>query len=130
MSWTGLNWTPQHPRMLADLTGDGRADIVGFGDDGVYVALGNGDGTVRWAAGASDFGYGQGWRIDEHPRFITDITGDGRPDVVGFGNDGVFVALSNGDGSFQPIQLVLADFAPNANGWHADRHPRVMADVT
>jgi len=38
------------------------------------------------------------------------------------------VALSNGDGSFQPIQLVLADFAPNANGWHADRHPRVMAD--
>jgi len=31
--------------MLADLTGDGRADIVGFGDDGVYVALGNGDGT-------------------------------------------------------------------------------------
>jgi phospholipase C len=120
----------RHLRLLADLTGDGRADIVGFGDDGVYVALGNGDGTFRWAAGVGGFGYGQGWRIDQHPRFVTDITGDGRPDVVGFGNDGVFVALSNGDGTFQPIEFVLADFAPNAHSWHADRHPRLLADLT
>lgn len=28
----------RHPRLLADLTGDGRADIVGFGDAGVWVA--------------------------------------------------------------------------------------------
>jgi hypothetical protein len=120
----------RHLRLLADLTGDGRADIVGFGDDGVYVALGNGDGVFRWAAGSNSFGYNEGWRIDQHPRFVTDVTGDGRPDLVGFGNDGVFVALSNGDGSFQPMQFVLNDFAPNAHSWHADRHVRVLADLT
>jgi hypothetical protein len=24
MSWTGFNWTDQHPRFVADVTGDGR----------------------------------------------------------------------------------------------------------
>jgi hypothetical protein len=27
-----------HPRFIADTTGDGRADIVGFGYAGVYVS--------------------------------------------------------------------------------------------
>jgi hypothetical protein len=120
----------RHPRLLTDLTGDGRADIVGFGDDGVYVALGNGDGTFRWAAGGDNFGYAQGWRVDQHPRFVADVTGDGRPDLVGFGNDGVFVALSNGDGSFQPMQFVLNDFAPNAHSWHADRRRAATGVIT
>ena len=31
-------------RVAADLTGDGRADIVGFGDAGVYVSLNLGGG--------------------------------------------------------------------------------------
>lgn len=33
-----------HPRLLADTTGDGRADIVGFGGPGVYVACQNPEG--------------------------------------------------------------------------------------
>ena len=93
----------QHPRFLADLTGTGHADIIGFGDAGVYVALGNADGTfgpVRFVL--DDFGFeAGGWRVDKHPRFLADITGDGRADIVGFGDDGVYVALGNGDGSFQ-----------------------------
>jgi hypothetical protein len=34
-------WTSDdlYPRELADVNGDGRADIVGFGNAGVYVAL-------------------------------------------------------------------------------------------
>ena len=47
MSWTRFNWSDQHPRFVADLSGDGRADIVGFGDDGVWTSLGNGDGTFQ-----------------------------------------------------------------------------------
>jgi hypothetical protein len=27
----------QHPRFLADITGDRRADVVGFGDAGVWI---------------------------------------------------------------------------------------------
>ncbi len=122
----------RHPRFVADVTGDGTADIVGFGDAGVWTALSNGDGTYRPAQFViNDLGYeAGGWRIDQHPRFVADLTGDGRADIIGFGSDGVWTALSNGDGSFQPPQFVLADFAPNANGWHLDRHPRFMADVT
>ena len=121
-----------HPRFLADLRGNGRADIVGFGDAGVYVALSNGDGTfgpVRFVL--ADFGAeAGGWQVDKHPRFVADLTGDGRADIVGFGNAGVYVALGNGDGTFQPVRFVLADFGLEGGGWHVDRHPRFLADVT
>jgi hypothetical protein len=34
-----------------------------------------------------------GWRIDRHPRLTADVNGDGRADIVGFGNAGVWVSL-------------------------------------
>ena len=77
MSQTGLNWTPENPRFLADLTGDGRADIVGFGDSGVWVALNNGDGTFQPPNQVlAHMGLTQGWRVEAHPRFLADLTGD------------------------------------------------------
>jgi hypothetical protein len=91
----------KHPRLLADLRGNGRADIVGFGDAGVYVALSNGDGTFADPQFAlADFGHDQGWRVDRHPRFVADITGNGFADIVGFGDAGVYIAFGNGDGTF------------------------------
>jgi FG-GAP-like repeat len=121
-----------HPRFLADLTGDGRADIVGFGDAGVYVALNNGNGTFQAPQlVVANFGYNAGgWRVDMHPRFLADLTGDGRADIVGFGNAGVYVALNNGNGTFQAPQLVVANFGYNAGGWRVDMHPRLLADVS
>jgi hypothetical protein len=120
----------QHPRFLADLTGDGRADIVGFGNDGVWVALNSGDGTFGEARFViADLGFNQGWRVDQHPRFLADLTGDGRADIVGFGNDGVWTALNNGDGSFAAPRLVLAGFNFN-QGWRVDKHARLLADLT
>ena len=32
------------------------------------------------------------WRVEQHPRMLGDVNGDGRADIVGFGNDGVVVA--------------------------------------
>ncbi len=122
----------RHPRLLADLTGDGRADIVGFGDAGVYIALNNGGGTfqpVRLAL--ADLGYVAGsWRVERHPRFPADLTGDGRADIVGFGDAGVYVALNNGDGTFQPLRLAIRDFGYVAGSWRVERHPRFLADLT
>ena len=119
----------QHPRFVADVTGDGRADLIGFGNDGVWVALGNGDGTFQAPKFVvADLGYDQGWRVDQHPRFVVDVTGDGKADLVGFGNDGVWVALSNGDGTFQAPTLVLADFNPG-QGWQGAKHLRIMGDL-
>ncbi len=122
----------KHPRLLADLTGDGRADIVGFGDAGVWVSLNNGDGTfANPVLAVANFGYvAGGWRVDQHPRFLADVTGDGRADIVGFGNAGVWVALNNGNGTFQAPQLVVGNFGYNAGGWRVEKHPRFLADVT
>jgi len=88
----------QHPRFLADLTGDGRADIIGLGNDGVGIALNNGDGTFKAAQYAlADMGYNQGWRVDQYPRFFADLTGSGRVDIVGFFMNGVWVAFAEKD---------------------------------
>ena len=121
-----------HPRFLADVTGDGRADIVGFGDAGVWTALSNGDGTFQPPRVVlADFCLqAGGWRVDRHPRFLADITGDGRADIVGFGDAGVWTALSNGDGSFQEPKFVLADLGYEAGGWRVEKHPRFLADIT
>src|SRR5829696_4701887 len=120
----------RHPRFLADITGDGKADIVGFGDAGVWTARSNGDGTFQPPAFVlADLGFEQGWRVDKHPRFLADITGEGRADIVGFGDAGVWTARSSGDGSFQANQFVIADLGFD-QGWRVEKHPRVLADRT
>ena len=123
----------QHPRFLADLTGDGRADIVGFGTAGVWVSLNNGNGTFQAPTKVVDnFGYSAGgWRVERHPRFLADLTGDGRADIVGFGTAGVWVSLNNGNGTFQaPTEgrRQLRLFRRAVGGW--SRHPRFLADLT
>jgi hypothetical protein len=101
--WTGAfsynaGWrVDQHPRMLADANGDGKADAVGFGYAGVFVALANAGGagfapTASWWTPA--FSYNASWRVDQHPRLLADVNGDGKADAVGFGYAGVYVALS------------------------------------
>ncbi|TKB92083.1 MAG: hypothetical protein E8D40_07930, partial [Nitrospira sp.] len=120
----------QHPRFVADVTGDGKADIVGIWDDGVWVSLGNGDGSFQAPKLVLEgFNVNQGWRVDRHPRFVVDLTGDGKADIIGFGTDGVWTALSNGDGTFQAPKLVLAGFNVN-QGWRVEQHPRFVVDLT
>ncbi|WP_165360893.1 FG-GAP-like repeat-containing protein [Candidatus Chloroploca sp. Khr17] len=128
--YTAGNWrTEQHLRMLADVNGDGRADIVGFGGDGVYVALASGVGFHPPQLMINDFGYvAGGWRIDQHPRMLADVNADGKADIVGFGNQGVYVALSTGS-SFSPPQLSILDYGYYAGGWRTDRNLRLMADA-
>jgi hypothetical protein len=124
----------RHPRFLAHLTNSGYADIVGFGEDGVWVALGNGDGTFRESLTnpvLANFSPAQNWRVDRHPRFLAHLTSSGFADIVGFGTDGVFVVLGNGDGTFREPHAnpVLQRFG-YAQGWRVDQHPRIMAKLT
>ena len=67
--------------------------------------------------------------MEKHPRFLADLTATGRADIVGFGDDGVWTALGNGDGTFQPPQFVIADFGFEAGGWRVEKHPRFLADA-
>ncbi len=65
--------------------------------------------------------------MERHPRFLADVTGDGRADIVGFGDAGVWVSRSNGDGTFPQPTMAVANFAIQAGGWQVERHPRFVA---
>ena len=87
---------------MADTTGDGRADIVGFGNAGVYVSRAQANGTfTQPQLVVANFGYvAGGWDVDRHPRFMADVTGEGRADIVGFGDAGVYVSRAQANGTF------------------------------
>ena len=152
--------TYDYPRTLADVNGDGAVDIVGFAAGGVEVALGKGDGNFQvlgnsYAGGVTaatpvlaDFGYAQGWRGEKHVRTLADVNGDGRSDVVGFKDDGVYVALAKPlsanthtasiygrEYTYQTHALFnnkihqLRAFGYRAGGWRVDKHPRLVVDV-
>ena len=119
----------RHVRLLADVNGDGRKDIVAFGDTGVWLALATSSGYFTAPMFVvAEFGFNQGWTPTHHPRMTADVNGDGRQDIVGFANEGVWIALSTGNG-FSPAQDVLPEFGYLAGGWFVDRHPRLLADI-
>ncbi|NED88988.1 VCBS repeat-containing protein, partial [Streptomyces sp. SID11233] len=132
---TAQGWSSAsgHPRHLIRTTKDGTLDLVGFGPQGVVVARGRGDGTFEPARLVlDDFGRAQGWSGKKHLRHLADVTGDGVPDIVGFGDEGVWVAHGRGDGRFDRAQFVCRGFGHNdeAGAWRVDRHPRFLADLT
>lgn len=101
--------TPRNPfyAALADLDGDGHADLVVNHDDSprASVHLGAGDGTFRRAPDA-ETGPGA-WKIA-----IADLDGDGHPDLAAGnsheGDDTVRILLGAGDGTFRPGPVLPA----------------------
>ena len=65
---------------------------------GYYVALsiGSGFGAVRQWTNVFDLSHG--WTVAQFVRTVGDVNGNGKADLVGFGLDGVYVALSTGTG--------------------------------
>ncbi|WP_221356269.1 FG-GAP-like repeat-containing protein [Streptomyces beigongshangae] len=129
----GWGTVEEHPRFLVATTGGGAVDIVGFGPQGAVVARGRGDGTFEPSRLVlNDFGLAQGWTRKKHLRSLADVTGDGNPDIVGFGDEGVWVSHNRGDGRFEQAQLVCRGFGHNddAGAWRVDHHPRFLADIT
>jgi Ca2+-binding RTX toxin-like protein len=130
-------WITQndYPRHLADVNGDGRDDIVGFGFDAVYVSLANANGTFNPIAVGLDNNFTKndgGWITqNDYPRHLADVNGDGLSDIVGFGLDAVYVSLAKGDGTFNPIAVGLDNnFTKNDGGWITQNdYPRHLADV-
>jgi hypothetical protein len=84
----------------------------------------------------ADFGSDQGWTVSETPRLIGDVTGDGIPDIVGFGDSSVFVAVGSRDSSgslhfkLDPTKTI-GDFGA-AEGWSGKdlQTVRALGNVT
>ena len=127
----------QAPRVLGDVNGDGRADIVGFGFAGAYTAFGQADGTFAAPLTASNtFGSGAaagGWVSQEQaPRVLGDVNGDGRADIVGFGFSATYTALGRADGTFAAAIVASNAFGSGAmaGGWVSqEQTPRILGDV-
>ena len=113
-----------HERKLGDVDGDGKADIIGFGTSRVYIALGQSDGTFSEVIGSTT-SLTTGWSASKHERDVADVNGDGFADLVGFGGSATFVALGNGDGSFQNLKRASTNFDLGSN-WDVDVHERKL----
>ena len=125
--WADMNVAP---RMLADVNGDGLPDIVGFGQDGVYVSLNTGTSFTVAKLLLASYGPTAGGWIDNKtfPRTLADVNGDGLPDIVGFGKDGVYVSLNTGTG-FTAVTQWIAAYGTFGGWTDNNTFPRMLADV-
>jgi hypothetical protein len=116
-----------HPRMLADINGDGLADIIGFGGSGVWVSKSDGTRFLDPVKVSTAFGYNAGWRIASHIRTAANLNGDQYADLIGIGPNGVQVALGN-SGGFAAPQMWSTQLG-DSDGWLASQHVRLIGDV-
>ncbi len=122
----------RNPRYVIDITGDNCADIVGFGDAGVWTSVSNCDGSFK-APGFVLAQYGAnaaagGWIGVDYPRLMGDINNDGKADIIGFGESGVWVSLATGNGLFAAGSQVIPGFG-TFGGWYASNTIRTLHDV-
>ncbi|MFH1085586.1 MAG: VCBS repeat-containing protein, partial [Chloroflexota bacterium] len=123
------------PRMLADVNGDGKDDIVAFGMYATLVSLSDGTrfGTPQiWIKHfGSDASAGGYTSFDQFPRTVGDVNGDGKADVVAFGNLATWVSLSTGTSFAWPTNWINHFGSANAaGGWSSySIRPRWIYDI-
>ncbi|MES2762038.1 MAG: T9SS type A sorting domain-containing protein [Bacteroidota bacterium] len=124
-------------RFLADVNGDLKDDIVGFGSGNVHVSLSNSTSSTAsfypQAISINNFTTGQGWTNQNvRPRFLSDVNGDGKKDIVGFGYNSVYVSLSNCTAntvSFTAPVALYNDFTVEQGYTDQNIRPRYLADI-
>ncbi len=119
----------KHVRRVADVNGDGKDDIIGFGNDYTYVSLSTGSSFAAPKKWIKSFAYNSGgWRVNKHERTVADVNGDGKADIIGFGNKYTYVSLSTGS-SFAAPKTWISNYAYDSGGWRVNKHVRRVADV-
>jgi hypothetical protein len=131
--------TSTSDRILADISGDGRLDVVAFGDAGVWVSLGqqpSADGSGAFGAAylaMADFGTQQGWSAAVNTRVLADLYGDGKIDIIAFGADYTFVATPTVDATTGHVTFGISEslHAYGTNeGYTPAQNFRGVADVS
>jgi C1A family cysteine protease len=118
-------WDAKTVRVVADVNLDNKADIIGFGINDVFVSLSSGSSFGPAQVWHSDFAYNDGWDA-KTTRLVADVNDDKRADIIGFGYNDVYVALSTGSGFGAP-QIWNTAFGVN-DGWDA-KTVKVVGDV-
>lgn len=127
--------TERHLRFVADATGDGNADVIAFGERNVFVSQNNGkNGFGSLNVVLSNFVETTGWALPTNPRVVADLRKKGRVDLLGFGNDGVYVSLNNGNLDFTNIFWLstisaLLNFGHPIDIYVFSRMPTAMASL-
>ncbi|MGK7923121.1 MAG: FG-GAP-like repeat-containing protein [Trichodesmium sp.] len=84
------------------------------------------------ATGIEELTVGRGgWSsFDKYPRAVGDVNNDGYEDIVGFGSQRVYTAISNGDGTFANKQVSMSGNFNYNSGWTSqNEYPRMLGDI-
>jgi len=129
----GKYFADRHPRMAIDITGEGSgtADLVAFANQGAFaVRSQQSDFEQGGYSLSSEFGYFDGWRLAEYPRYVLDINNDGFRDLIGFSPTAVKYALNTGSsGVFEApknwpnVESIFIDL------WEGALDARLVGDV-
>lgn len=129
----------KYGRLLGDYNGDGMVDIFGFGEDETHLQISNGLWTfTNSSIQVFDYDYTQYPSMEENPRFICDVNGDNRDDIVGFSSSGMEVMLSTKNGSFTTsywsteftgFVYGTSEYYGTLNNGCKPKYPKIMGDV-
>lgn len=101
---------------IGDFNGDGKIDVIVASSAGLFLLLGNGDGTFQAARLVSP--------STAYTNLLCgDLDRDGKLDLVAISGGNIVPFLGNGDGTFQQFQSPGA--VPNPNGYS----PLAIADM-
>lgn len=103
-------------RMVADINGDGLADIVAISSKGVVTALSDGTKFTETGSTLPYFSSSQGWSSSD-PVMLADVNGDHIMDIVGIKNETAWVALGVGDGTFAAQQSWITGFGVSGGNY-------------
>jgi hypothetical protein len=144
---------PDHPRMVEDVTGDGRPDIVAFANASVYILPNTSTGGTISFGGAetwnTTFTRNHGWTDSDvssgitrngiYPRYLADVNGDGYLDIVGYSSSGAAIGINqipiDGTHAWSNGVGIAPAFAASAANWSAtigttrEYFPRKIGDV-
>ncbi len=115
-------------RTAGDVNGDGREDLIGFADDGIYVGIIDESGGLQISRWSSDLGNAAGYGDYGHERYVVDLNGDNCDDVIAFNDYSGQAVLSNCSSAFGAERLWVNHFGARL-GYGGESSPRIFADM-